>query len=143
MNPRILKKLTKKSEPIIIALGLTKNRHRVLVGKHDAESVGGIFKCDRKHWERWGGKPNKYGYATQLSGTVGYGYMSGYEEPEWEDDNCWSILTDHVFESFTDWGSCTEATGWPEDYCPRKLKRNTAAILNYGRTLAAQKRGNA
>lgn len=140
MNPRILKKLTRKAEPIIIALGLTKGFHRVCVGVNDNENVGDRFKCDRKHWERWGGKINEYGYVTQLSGTVGYGCMSGYYEPEWDDENCWYILKSYVFDSFTDWKSYHGENDGPKNHCPHKLKRNTAAILKFGRELAAAKR---
>lgn len=137
MNPRILKKLTKKAEPIIVALGLTRGLTRVV-----SDANGDVETCckvDRKHRMRYpSGRISDY--FDMLPGTIGYGGMSGYYEPEWDDKCCWSILKDHVFESFTDWGSCTEATGWPENNCPRKLKRNTAEILKYARTLAEAQR---
>lgn len=139
MNPRILKKLTRKAEPIIVALGLTQHLERCVSGPYgDIETC---CKVDRKH--RWRSRNGTFShYFDQLHGTVGYGCVSGYYEPEWDDNCCWSMLKDYVFESFTDWGSCTESTGWPDDNCPRKLKRNTAAILKYARQLAKQKGGS-
>ena len=60
--------------------------------------------------------------------------MEGYYEPEWYDYCCWSMLKRHVIESFTDWDSY-HGEDWPENYCPRKLKRNPAEILKYARKL--------
>lgn len=138
MNPRILKKLTKKAEPIIIALGLTKGLDRVV---SDAEGdVETCCKVDRKH--RWRSRNGVFShYFDQLHGTVGYGCVQGYEEPEWGDYCCWSILKEYVFDSFTDWDNF-HGDGWPENHCPRKLIRNTAEILKFGRELAAAKGGN-
>ena len=136
MNPRILKKLTRKAEPIIVALGLTQHLDRVVSG-HDGD-IETHCRVDRKH--RWRCHDGSFSrYFDQLPGTVGYGAMSGYYEPEWDDNCCWSMLKDHVFECFTDWGSCTETSGWPDNHCPRKLKRNPAEILKYARTLAESK----
>ncbi len=130
MNPRILKKLTRKAEPIIIRLGLTKGLERVLSG-HDGD-LEQTVRVDRKHhWRYRGGKFSQH--FSQLAGTVGYGGMSGYYEPEWYDRCCWSMLKDFVFESFTDWENYHGHTGWPDNKCPRKLKRNTAAILKHAR----------
>lgn len=130
MNPRILKKLTRKAEPIIICLGLTAGLERVLSGTDgDLEQT---VQVDRKHRMRYrGGKVSRH--FSQLPGTVGYGGMSGYFEPEWSDRCSWSMLKEFVIESFTDWESYRGHTGWPDNNCPRKLKRNPAAILKHAR----------
>lgn len=137
MNPRILKKLTRKAEPIIIALGLTKGLERVESGPD-----GDVETCctvDRKH--RWRSRNVAFSHHfNQMHGTVGYGCVSGYDEPEWDDDCCWSILAGYVFESFTDWENYNGEDGGPKNHCPHKLKRNTAAILKYSRELAFAKR---
>ena len=81
MNPRILKKLTRKAEPIIIALGLTQHLERCVSGPDG--DIDTDCKADRKHRMRYpSGKISDY--FTQLPGTVGYGGMSGYYEPEWD-----------------------------------------------------------
>lgn len=132
MNPRILKKLTRKAEPIIISLGLIKGLERVVAGPVDGD-IENTVRVDRKYrWRYRGGKISAY--FTQLPGTVGYGGMSGYYEPEWWDMCAWSMLKEFVFDSFSDWDKPDES-GWPENKCPRKLKRNPAAILRYARQM--------
>lgn len=131
MNPRILKKLTKKAEPIIVALGLTKHYERCVSGP-DFE-IETYCQVDRKYrWRCRDGSVSRY--FNQLPGTVGYGRVRGYDEPEWSDNCCWSILKHYVFESFTDWDNF-HGEGWPKNHCPRKLKRNPAEILKYARSL--------
>lgn len=139
MNPRILKKLSKKAEPIIAALGLTKGLERCLSG-HEGD-VETCVVVDLKHRTRYPG--GRFGDSfEQIPGVVGYGEMSGYYEPEWRDRCCWSILKDFVFESFDEW-ICAE-NEWPENHCPRKLKRNPAAILKYARaSIKNKERSNA
>ena len=134
MNPRILKKLTKKSEPLIIKLGLVKNLIRTVAIDGEGEETS--VKVDRKHLERWGGKENKYGYFLQLDGTVGYGAVEGYYEPEWDGMDAWSILRSFVISSYERWDSFDfESDRWPKNDCPRKVKSNPAGILRDARRL--------
>ena len=143
MNPRIFKKLTKKAAVIIDQLGCCNNLHKVVVDVHDVESVETYVKADLKHRDRWF-KDKQYGRRqfTQLSGTVGYGCVSGYYEQEWEDSCAWSILRNHIIESFTDWKNF-HGDGWPKNYCPKRVKANPAGIFSHARILAVAKAGAA
>ena len=67
MNPRILKKLTRKAEPIIIALGLTQHLERCASGPDG--DIDTDCMVDRKH--RWRCKDGSFSrYFDQLHGTV-------------------------------------------------------------------------
>lgn len=108
MNPRILKKLTRRADPIVRKL--TK-QHRIVVGYDDCESVETYQRVEEKYLDRWNGEPNKYGYFRQLKGTVGYGEMSGYYEPEWSDKDAYSWLSSYLLYRFTDWSKVDEDSG--------------------------------
>ena len=139
MNPRIFKKLTKKAALLIDKLGCCKHKHKVVVGVHDAESIETHVKADLKHRDRWY-KDKQYGrcHFTQLSGTVGYGCVSGYYEQEWEDSCAWSILRNHVVDSFTDWKDF-KGEGFPDNNCPKKVKANPAGIFRHAKSLLDNK----
>lgn len=133
MNPRILKKLTKKADVLIQAIGIQDYGKRYVLDRRESESFETNVKVERKHLDRWGGNPNKYGYFNQLNGTVGYGGMVGYYEPEWSDLDAWSILKSYVISEFDDWENVTHDRGWPINTCPRRVKANPAGILRYAR----------
>lgn len=122
MNLRILKKLSKRAAPIIVALGDTREQFRA--EKH--ENYTKAFITARKHWERFSGvHPSNYpprniqrgefyfkarsGRVVRISnhyvharkGTVMVGGMSGYYEPEWDEETAWDALTDWVHAHFT------------------------------------------
>jgi hypothetical protein len=42
-------------------------------------------------------------YAHPLKGTVMTGGMSGYYQPEWDEETAWETLQDIVITEFTDW----------------------------------------
>lgn len=121
MNPRILKKLCKRVDAMVGKLN--PNLQRINYDDGDIPRI----KVDRKHYERWGGKPNIFGYFTPKKNTIGYGAMVGYEEPEWEDENAWSIFVQHVEDAFTNWDQWNEE-GWPK--CKVALK-NPSDVFKY------------
>ncbi|WP_250501940.1 hypothetical protein [Caballeronia sp. AZ7_KS35] len=118
MNLRILKKLSKRAAPLLPILGDC--RDQFPAEKHENyTSVGGH---DWKHWERTRSvhdKPfpgtikyrPKHGKAWvamrepvhPLKGTPMVGEMSGYYEPEWDEQTAWEALERIVLEHFTDW----------------------------------------
>ncbi|WP_345873023.1 hypothetical protein [Shewanella algae] len=135
MNPRILKKLTKKADMLIQALGVGGYGNRCVIGEREGYGFETSVKVERKHLERWGGKPNRYGYFVQLTETVGYGEMTGYYEREWSDLDAWSIIKSYVVDSFDDWKNAPDGE-WPINTCPRRVKANPAGILRYARGMA-------
>ena len=103
-------------------------------------SVGGH---DRKHWERTRAKyplrrrgditvrPNSGEDWIVLrqptapwKGTVMVGEMSGYYEPEWDEETAYEALQDIVFWHFAEMTYPTDATGdaeWPRPICHRDV----------------------
>ena len=119
MNGRILKKLSKKAEPLVIALGLTKYGQRVVVNQYD-EPV----------------ESNFVDYDDCKKGTVGYGGMSGYYEREGDDLDCYSMLYSHVLDHFFDWRKCDGET-FPDIEWPDHIKRSPANIFKVARFIIA------
>lgn len=158
MNKRILKKLSKRAEPLLAALGRTPKEFYISEGDSYTSSTG----HDRKHWER-----NRARYPLNLRGeihiqprtgegvivldenylnpwpgTVMLGWMVGYYEPEWEEDDAWSFLKSLVRDTFmevrevpeSDDGLGCPAMDW---VCLRRL-RNPSQILRAVPELIAQ-----
>lgn len=121
MNPRILKKLCKRVDPTVGRLF----PHLKRIDYNDGDIPR--IKVDRKHFEHWRGKPNDYGYFVPKKNTIGYGEMFGYEEPEWEDENAWSLFVSYIVDAFTDWDRC-EVGEWPK--CKVALK-NPSDVFKY------------
>ena len=138
MNSRILKKLTKKSEPLLIELGLTKWLDRVILSKGDGAFDSHVI-MDRKSLEKWC-RNDDTRYYKQLAGTVGYGAMSDYYEPEWSDSDAWSMLRNFVIDSFYDWDNFDyeSSRGYPENLCPRKVRKNPRHIFAVAKQLVAE-----
>lgn len=101
MNSRILKKLSKRADPIVKQL--TDMERFVVSRRKGIEGLETRQKVGEKYLERWKGKPNKHGYFEILDGTVGYGAMQGYYEPEWTDIDAYSLLQDLLADHFTEW----------------------------------------
>lgn len=126
MNLRILKKLSKRAAPL---LPLLDDRRK----QFPAEKGGNyhkVFIGDRKHWERSPCHPTFEGrnewttkrgadivFVTRAGrhvvmrppahprkGTVMVGCVSGYYEPEWDEESAWAALENLVYGHFTDWG---------------------------------------
>ena len=136
MNPRIFKKLTKKASVIGEKIGAFRKLERVVVS--DDDGVETAVNVDMKHRDRFY-KNKIYGrsHFQQLHGTVGYGCVSGYEYQEWSDYDAYSELRKYIIDSFTDWENF-QGEGWPENNCPRAIKRNVGAMFRYARSLIVE-----
>jgi hypothetical protein len=120
MNLRIIKKLSKRAAPLLTRLGHTEEPFRA----EKWENYHGINPelIDRKHWERMrslnGGvvfgwikkRPAKGDHwiaiippAHALKGTIMVGRMSGYYEPEWEEQCAYIALCNLVADYFTEY----------------------------------------
>lgn len=122
MNLRILKKLSKRAAPLLPLLG--DNREQFRAEKCDNYTHTRI--TDRKHWERQGGchpshypakrlQPGELYYKTRKGGvvhmsnhyvhprkgTIMVGAVSGYYEPEWDEETAWDSLYASVYGHFT------------------------------------------
>ncbi len=126
VNLRTLKKLSKRAAPLLAALGDTREQFRA--ERHD--NYTSTLISERKHWDRsrchasyeprnnWSGRQGhevvahtRSGHTLVLrppshprKGTVMVGAVSGYYEPEWDEETAWDSLLDLVHTHFTDWG---------------------------------------
>lgn len=119
MNLRTLKKLSKRAAPLLPLLG--DNRKQFPAERW--ENYTGLRIGARKHWERmrsvhgdltrgddikvrakdgrgwiWMHPPNH-----PRKGTIMVGEVSGYYEPEWDEETAYEALLKHVRVYFTDW----------------------------------------
>jgi hypothetical protein len=139
MNLRILKKLSKRAAPLIALLGDSRKQFPA----EKWECYVSIGACDSKHWERSHAKcpmdrrgEIKYRPSKgddwivmrrplhPLKGTIMVGAMSGYYEPEWDEESAWESLCNIVWGHFTSWEDVTDSTGdceWPTPTCTRDL----------------------
>jgi hypothetical protein len=156
MNLRILKKLSKRAAPLLAALGDGRKQFPAERGENYTSCCG----HDLKHWER-SRYPNPYEWTgdihikpcsgtgtivlsqrhmTPWPGTVMVGWTSGYYEPEWEEDDAWTLLEQGVREHWTDYRELPPETvdsmEFPdfEIVCLRRF-RNPSQILNAAREL--------
>ena len=126
MNLRILKKLSKRAAPLLAALGDGREQFPAERWEDYTSSVG----HDRKHWERRRArfpldrrgdihlKPRMGEGCIVLTqchmnpwkGTVMLGWTVGYYEPEWEEDDAWTLLQQAVREHFTDYQEAPPVT---------------------------------
>ena len=95
MTPRVLKKISKKADYYIGIIGTSKEK---II--YDEDSPASDLRMERKHLERFGGNPNKGGYYRPMKGTIAYGEMSGYSEPEWEQSTAYDLLEDVLSDYF-------------------------------------------
>lgn len=102
MNQRIFKKLTKKASHLIDQLEDFNHLTKVMVGVNGFESVeqSSYWIC-KKYMDN-------FGCFTQLDGTVGYGCVSGYYEPEWSDADALSELYDWYIYHHADYRAYPE-----------------------------------
>ncbi|TYC93009.1 hypothetical protein [Novosphingobium sp. BW1] len=126
MNLRILKKLSKRAMPYLIALG--DRQVHFLAERND--NYHGMTIRDRTCWERnpchpsrepgwcnFGDEPVLYVVARKgyryvmrpphhpLKGTPMVGGMSGGEQPEWDEICAYACLASWVCSHFTDWSN--------------------------------------
>lgn len=135
-NLRIIKKLSKRAAPLLPLLGDKRKQFRA----EKDENYQGLVVKDRKHWERC---PSRHADALQqgtivtaprgrigstypyvhvtapshpLKGTLMVGSMSGYEEPEWEEECAYGALLKFLQYQFFDYDPETD-----EGHCTRDL----------------------
>ncbi|MBY8106419.1 hypothetical protein KW456_04735 [Vibrio fluvialis] len=135
MNPRIFKKLCKKSAEILERSGYAKHLIKVQQSESDGDcpEITTSYKWERKSYQGKKVPKKSYGvnwHVMTLDGTIGFGETSGYYEPEWWDKDALSMLREAVIDSFTDWGTC-DGDSWPENNCPKILKRSPRHAVAY------------
>jgi hypothetical protein len=136
MNLRTLKKLSKRAAPLLPLIGDTRKQFRAEHHNTGNNFIGGTLIMARKHWQRGRSvhdecirqceikrpAPNGKGWLWMAppdhprKGTVMVGAMSGYYEPEWDEECAWSALENLVRCHFTDWNPCHQDT-------PKVLRR--------------------
>jgi hypothetical protein len=113
MNGRHFKKLCKKAHALVI-------RVNPQASKSTCRAAG-----DESWW-----------HDDIKKGTLGFGGMSGYEQPEWYDDSAYSALWEYVFWSVCDDSKCRDG-GYPE--WPKRMKpRRPADLLALAERLAVE-----
>lgn len=133
MNLRILKKLSKRAALLLKELGGYDKPYTAEAGDGYTSTCG----HDRKHWDRGRDmfpfeprgreihiRPRRGAgvvvlserYVTPWPGTVMFGWKVGYYEPEWEEDDAWSILAAAVREHWMEY--CEIPGSEDEDGCP-------------------------
>jgi hypothetical protein len=108
MNQRILKKLSKRAAHLLPLLG--DNRKQFRAEPDDS----GYFKTAVKTRDR---------YAMALKGTVMVGAVSGYYEPEWDEETAWCALSQLVRWHFI------EVDGETLQVTPTRPLRNPSQIF--------------
>lgn len=170
MNLRILKKLSKRASPLLVALGGYLRGNEIThftAGAWGDEGHTSSIGHDRKHWDRSPAvhdeplhgsivrrprdptrSDSRYPFIhirnpwTAWPGTPMVGWTSGYECPEWEERTAWEHLTHLV------WDDVAEYVPDPEDdeglgmvVVARQYLRNPAEILRHAASMAAAKAG--
>lgn len=145
MNLRILKKLSKRAAPLLEQLGDERKQFRAEPGENYHVTV---IRA-RKHFER-GRSPhadliwpdeikhpakdgNGYVYmhppTHPLKGTVMVGAVSGYYEPEWDEETAWDALRQQVYYHFMDYDENTS------DLKPTRVLRTPSDIFAAARDM--------
>lgn len=119
MNLRILKKLSKRAAPLLPLLGDRREQFRA----ERWENYTGLLVRSRKHFERMRSAHGQCIHEGEIKrraadgngfvamwpphhprkGTVMVGAVSGYYEPEWDEETAWESLLNRVHDHFTDW----------------------------------------
>lgn len=123
MNLRILKKLSKRAAPLLPLLGDTREQFLSEAG----DNYHGMMICARKHWERCPSihadcirqgeiataprcrTGTRYPYIKVYPPhhpwprTVMVGEVSGYYEPEWDEESAYGALATYVRYHFCVW----------------------------------------
>ncbi len=158
MNLRILKKLSKRAE--VLLPRINRNLPEMYKAENSEECYTSSSGHERKHHERnralyptWGLSGTRYYMPRHglshvelrqpdcvLKGNVMLGWMDGYEEREWEEDDAWSVLRDSVFNHYTDiiHNTSIDDFGGYEFRRTRKLN-NPAQILKAALDIATAK----
>ena len=131
MNSRIFKKLTKAASIEIDRLNIRDSKDRFEVDYENPDvDISKSYKWEKKSLQR------NSRFPIILGGTIGYGAMFGYYDPEWEENDALSILFNFAFGSFTEWKYFDhDSQNWPENNCPKKLKTSARHLINYAKQL--------
>lgn len=120
MNLRILKKLSKRAAPFLAALGIKDEQFPAERWEDYTDSSGHDRKHRGRNRARYPMAPRDNDihltprrgegvivlsetYLHPWPGTVMLGWSSGYETPEWEENDAWSILKRHVLDHWTEY----------------------------------------
>lgn len=151
MNLRILKKLSKRALPLAKEAGILRDQE--LFPAYKGECLVTLRKPDRKSLDRMRVRehgfvgfryvPGKSGefyialcnHPAALKGTPMAGTMTGYYEPEWEEEPVWDQLRAWTYCQMTNWRADP-----PELECRRP--KNPSQILAKARELLKEVEGN-
>jgi len=131
MNLRILKKLSKRAAPLLERLGDSREQ---FPAEKDESYIGITLITARKHFERiraahpdcsrqlefktpaadGNGWISHRPPSHPRKGTIMVGGMSGYYEPEWDEETAWDSLSTLVAHHFTDWSKAAMTDTTPE-----------------------------
>lgn len=160
MNLRILKKLSKRAAPYLPLLGDGREQFPAERG----ENYHGLLIMDRTCWERGrsvhgdligeheikrpaaDGKGWVYMHppSCPLKGTMMIGGVSGYYEPEWDEECCYGALDALVRDHFTDWEALMAEDDHPAAQRPvllRDLSTPSKVFRAADEMVAARRRG--
>ena len=101
MNLHKLKVLSERAGPYLPKLGDSREQFRAKTG----ENYHGLAGLNSPH---------------PLAGTLMVGEVSGYYEPEWDEETAWGALYGLVHLHFTDWA---EAVRKGIDFVPRRTRK--------------------
>jgi hypothetical protein len=146
VNLRILKKLSRKAAPYLPLLG----DDRLQFPSEYGDNYHGVRIDDRTCWDRtrchasYTGHGEEIVWTTRagarivmrppshpLPGTIMVGAVSGYYEPEWDEECAWLALSCRVRDEFCDW----DETG----PTPTRRFRNPGDIFRAAEELIAQR----
>ncbi len=148
MNLRILKKLSKRAAPLLPLLG--DNREQFL--SEAGDNYHGLHIRARKHWERSiaiHGIARPDGYATSPRCRTGHQYpfihvypplhpwprtamiggMTGYYEPEWDEESAYGALATYVHYAFMDYTDAGEMMAARPLRTPRQIFAAAAELI--------------
>jgi hypothetical protein len=145
MNLRILKKLSARAAPLLPKLGDNRQQFRA----EKCDNCTGILIRDRKHFERMRSPhsepPSREGSikvpardgrgyiamwppSSPRKGTIMVGAVSGYYEPEWDEETAWEALRTFVHYELADWNE-DGPTYWPTFRHPGEVFAAAEQIL--------------
>ncbi len=152
MNLRILKKLSKRAAPLLVALGNKDQQFPADRWDGHTSSTG----HERKHWKRGNSRSriDFHGYVywqarnglghsymrqpnRPWKGTIMLGWTVGHETPEWEEDDAGTLLVREVEGHFTEMIEVEADEDDPDWFGPDHMPRLTRSFPNPSAILRA------
>lgn len=132
MNKRQFKKLCKQAANVMVNVSECYKSQLFYSDSNDEfPEIGMKYKWERNTIKQnWRGKGEEPDMLPKR--IAGFGCVSGYYEPEWEDCDALSTLIRAVIDSFTDWGTC-DVDKWPDNHCPVILKKSRRHAIAYAK----------